>query len=75
MKWNEVGKLKSGEVVGHFTKRGRLISVLIVLERPRRDERLNVLRAECFDLFSAELRMSDQHELAECERVGEAATA
>ncbi len=69
MRWNEVGKLRPGAVVGRFTRRGVLVSVLIVLERPRRDSVLNTLRARCFDLMAAELRMTDQHELAECDKV------
>jgi hypothetical protein len=70
MKWHDVTKLRSGAVVGRFTRRGVLISVLIVLERPRRDSNFGeLLRARCFDLVAAELRMTDQHELADCDRV------
>lgn len=75
MKWHDVSKLKSGEIVGRFTRRGVLTSVLIVLERPRKDKRFGeLLRARCYDLMTAELRMSDQHELSDCDVVGHAAT-
>ena len=70
MKWHDVSKLQSGAIVGRFSRRGVLISVLIVLERPRRDSNFGeLLRARCFDLVNAELRMTDQHELAECDAV------
>lgn len=70
MKWHDVSKLRSGAIVGRFTRRGVLVSVLIVLERPRRDSNFgDLLRARCFDLMGAELRMTDQHELAECDPV------
>jgi len=70
MKWNDVSKLKPGTVVGRFNRRGILQCVLIVLEKPKPDRRLGeTLRTPCFDLMEAEVRMADQHELSDFEKL------
>lgn len=68
MRWNEVSKLRAGAVIGRFSRRRALVSVLVLLERPKRDRVLGeLLRAKCFDLLATEIRMATQHEMAECE--------